>query len=339
MTHLVHSKTHDEGEELLTQNKSRYVLYPIQYADIFHMYKKAVSSFWTSDEINMEQDIQDLQRLNENEKQFILSVLAFFGSSDSVVMENLAARFMKEVQVSEAINFYAFQMAIEAIHSETYSLMIDTLARDAGEKERLFNAITHFPAIAEKQQWGLKWIDHPEASFAQRLVGFALIEGVFFSASFCCLFWLRERGLCPGLTFSNQLISRDESLHTEFACLLYSKIHHRVSADIVEEMVREAVDIEERFITESIPCSMIGMNAALMKEYIHFIADRMMLMLGYDKLFHAHNPFPFMEFSATDAKSNFFEQREASYSKATVSFTPGKSAVPGELNINLADDF
>ncbi len=329
-----------DHEELLVENKSRHVLFPIVYNDIYKMYKKASASYWVADEINFMQDLSDIEKLSENEKFFIMHVLAFFAASDGIVNENLAVRFMNDVKVSEARAFYTFQLAIETVHSETYSLLIDTYVKDPIEKDRLFNAVSHFPAIHEKADWALKWIENKDASFAQRLIAFAIVEGVFFSASFCAIFWLRERGLLPGLSFANQLISRDESLHTEFACLLYSKLHNRVPKHMVEDMFKEAVDIEMRFITESIPCHMIGMNADLMKEYIKYIADRVLIMLGYEKIYHAKNPFQFMESASLSelAIQNFFEGRNSSYSKAGVSTEIGKT-VPVRAKIDMDDDF
>jgi len=328
----------DANEELLQCNKNRYTLYPIMYDDIHKMYKKATASFWQADEINFQQDLSDLEKLNENEKHFINHILAFFAASDGIVMENLSMRFSNEIAVPEAKAFYAFQNAIEAIHSETYSLLIDTYVRDPVVKMQLFNAVDNFPAIKEKAEWAIKWINDKDSSFAQRLIAFAIVEGLFFSASFCAIFWLRERGLLPGLSFANQLISRDESLHTEFACLLYKYIHNRVPSDVVKQIMEEAVDIEMRFITESIPCNMIGMNADLMKEYIMYIADRLMVMLGYDKIYHKTNPFTFTEIASLEGKSSFFEVRVSEYSKP-VSMVAGQSAIPTEININHDDDF
>lgn len=324
-------------EPILTEEKSRHVYFPVKYQDIHEMYKKAASSYWVAEEINFEQDLTDLEKLSKNEKHFIKQVLAFFAASDGIVMENLAVRFMNDVAIAEAKAFYSFQIAMEQVHSETYSLLIDTYERNPDEKEKLFNAVNTFPAIREKADWALKWILHPEASFAQRLIAFAIVEGVYFSSSFAAIFWLRERGILPGLSFANQLISRDENLHTEFACLLYSKIKNRVPVNIVHDMFHEAVEIEDRFITESIPCSMINMNEALMKEYIRFIADRTLLMLGYDKLFNKANPFSFMEASALEGKTNFFEKRVSEYVKAGVN-ADGKS-MPTRVAIDLDADF
>ena len=262
------------NEPLLTEQKSRHVMFPVEYPDIFEMYKKHVSTYWTADELNFQQDLVDLEKLSENEKYFINHVLAFFAASDGIVSENLSERFSKDVPKAEVRAFYAFQNAMEQVHSESYSLLIDTYVKDAREKDRLFNAVENFPAIKEKAEWGLKWIADQKASFAQRLIAFAIIEGVFFSASFCAIFWLRERGLLPGLSFANQLISRDEGLHTQFACLLYSKLVNKLDETIVHQMFEEAVEIEMKFITESIPCAMIGMNSELMKQ-IHQIYCRL----------------------------------------------------------------
>ena len=327
----------EAAEPILTEEKSRHVYFPIKYNDLHEMYKKAASSYWVAEEINFEQDITDLERLSKNEKHFIKQVLAFFAASDGIVMENLAVRFMNDVAIAEAKAFYSFQIAMEQVHSETYSLLIDTYERNPDEKEKLFNAVNTFPAIHEKAKWAMKWIMHPEASFAQRLIAFAIVEGVYFSSSFAAIFWLRERGILPGLSFANQLISRDENLHTEFACLLYSKIVNRVPENVVIDMFNEAVDIEDRFITESIPCSMINMNEALMKEYIRYIADRTMLMLGYDKIYNKQNPFSFMEASCLESKGNFFECKISEYAKAGVN-AEGKS-IPIKVNVDLNADF
>ena len=325
-------------------NKSKYVMFPIKYPDVYAMYKMAASAYWVPDEINFAQDLVDIEKLSDNEKYFIYHVLAFFAASDGIVMENLATRFGREIPNAEVRAFYAFQNAMEAVHSETYSLLIDTYEKDDARKDRLFNAVTNFPAIKQKADWALKWIDGSESgsSFAQRLVAFAIVEGLFFSASFCAIFWLRDRGLLPGLGFANQLIARDESMHTDFACLLYSKIERtRLSEATIEAMFREAVDIECAFITESIPCSLIGMNQDLMIDYIKYIADRLLLILGYPKLYHKENPFPFMEKSASDTKVSFFERRNADYAKSGISYVAGKSALT-ELSLSFDgthDDF
>lgn len=326
-------------EPITIETKSRHVLYPIMYPAIFQMFKTAQVSYWVTDEINFQQDLTDLEKLSVDEKNFIRQILAFFAASDGIVMENLAERFMKDVAIPEAKAFYAFQIAMEAVHSETYSLLIDTYTRDPVEKDRLFNAVMHFDAIREKAEWSLKWITNKEASFAQRLIAFAIVEGVFFSASFCAIFWLRKRGLLPGLSFANQLISRDEGLHTEFACLLYSYIQHRVPRDVVVQMFQEAVDIEKRFITESIPCSMIGMNAAMMTDYIMFVADRVLKMLDYEPIYNKKNPFEWMEMSALEGKANFFETRVSEYVKATHTHGNGHSSSQDALCLDESVDF
>lgn len=323
-------------ENLLTENKNRYVMFPIEYPDVWAMYKKAVASFWSADEINFNQDLVDLEKLNKNEKYFINHILAFFAASDGIVCENLSERFSKDVPKPEVRAFYAFQNAMESIHSECYSLLIDTYVKDNNEKNMLFNAVDNFPAIKEKADWAIKWISDEKSSFAQRLIAFGIVEGIFFSASFCAIFWLRERGLLPGLSFANQLISRDEALHTEFACILYNHLENKLSYDVLKDMIEEAVNIEMKFITESIPCAMIGMNSELMKQYILFVADRLVVMLGYNKLYNVKNPFDFMEFASLEGKTNFFEKRVAEYSKAGVTAT---SKGMEDITINLDSDF
>lgn len=325
-------------EDLLTEDRNKYVMFPIKYPDIYEMYKKAASAYWLPDEINFQQDTIDIDKLSENEKYFINHILAFFAASDGIVMENLATRFSKDIPVPEVKAFYAFQNAMEAVHSETYSLLIDTYVKDPIQKDELFNAVSNFPAIKNKASWAIQWIENENASFAQRLIGFAIVEGLFFSASFCAIFWLRERGLLPGLSFANQLIARDESMHTDFACLLYSKLTQRVPKELVESMFRDAVEIEKEFIIESIPCSMIGMNKELMTDYIMYIADRLLLLLGYDKIYNTTNPFQFMEMSASETKASFFEVKVSSYAKP-VSFVGGQSVIPTELSIDTSDDF
>jgi ribonucleotide reductase beta subunit family protein with ferritin-like domain len=322
-------------EPLLTETKNKFVMFPVEYPDIYAMYKKASSAYWVADEINFNQDLIDFEKLSTDEKFFITHILAFFAASDGIVMDNLDLNFSQEIPKSEVRAFYSFQNGIEAVHSEVYSLTIDTYIKDPVEKDRLFNAVTNFPAIKEKADWALQWLNK-EAPFAQRLVAFSIVEGIFFSASFCAIFWLRERGLMPGLVFANQLIARDESMHTDFACLLYSKLVNKLPYKTIQDMVREAVEIEERFIIESIPCSMIGMNSKLMAEYIKFIADRHLMMLGVDKLYGVKNPFAFMEKSAADVKQSFFEVRVSEYAKP-VSFIGGQSTIPGKLEIT--EDF
>ena len=327
-------------EPFLSENQSRYVMFPIQHPDIFEMYKQATSSFWVCDELTFAQDMIDLEKkMTASEKQFIFQILAFFSSSDGVVIENLQQRFTQEIKIPEALAFYAFQSAIEAVHSEAYSLMIDTYCKgDDTMKHRLFNAVTTFPAIAEKNAWAIKWVNDHTATFAKRVFAFAIVEGLFFSASFCALFWVRSRGLLPGLSFANQLIARDEGLHTAFACLIYSKLKNRLSVSEAHAMMTEAVDIERRFITESIPCSMIGMNADLMTQYIKYIADRLLTQLSYDKIYNTQNPFSFVEQATIPAKQNFFEGRSSEYSLACVNVN-GKQAIPDMLSLNMDDDF
>lgn len=334
-----HSNIHDKNETILqdVSASERYVLFPIKYPDMFQMYKKASSVYWVADEINFAEDLKHLDTMNQNEKYFVNHILAFFAGSDGIVMENLGTRFLQDINIPEAKNFYAFQIAIEAVHSETYSLLIDTYCKDDKEKTNLFKAIDNFPAIKEKADWGLKWIDNSNVSFAQRLIAFSIVEGVFFSASFCAIFWLKERGLLPGLSFANALISRDESLHTEFACMLYQYIDNRVPENIVHNMFKEAVDIEYRFISESLPVSLIGMNSDLMKEYICYIADRVLSMLGYDKLYNKSNPFHFTQYSDVDGKTNFFDAKVSEYQLGSINIDSGKSAIPDKIEVS--DDF
>lgn len=334
-----HPASYDNDEPILIQGTSseRYVLFPIKYPDLFKMYKKAASVYWVAEEINFAQDLKHLDKMTDDEKYFVNHVLAFFAGSDGIVIENLGGRFSTEVNIPEAKQFYAFQSAMEAVHSETYSLLIDTYCKNDVEKEKLFKAIEIFPAISEKAEWAIKWINNKEASFAQRLIAFAIVEGVFFSASFCAIFWLKERGLLPGLSFANQLISRDESLHTEFACMLYQYLENKVPVEIVHDMMKEAVDIEDKFINESIRCSMIGMNSILMKDYICYIADRVLVMLGYPKIYNKENPFQFMEYSAVDGKSNFFEILPTEYSKGAMVIDKEGASIPDKFEVS--DDF
>jgi ribonucleoside-diphosphate reductase subunit M2 len=303
-------------EPLLAPDDNRYVMFPIKYNDIWEMYKRSIDSFWHTGEISLAQDLNDWNKLNDDERNFIKMVLAFFSSSDALVTDNLGTRFMNEVQVSEARAFYAFQIAIETIHSEMYSILIDTYIKDSEEKTKLFQATSNYPCIEKKFKWAEKWLNDKRSNFATRLVGFALVEGLFFSSSFAAIYWIKKRGLMPGLTFSNELISRDEALHTEFAILLYSKINKKIPKKKLYEIVKEAVDIEKEFITESIPCRMIGMNSKLMCQYIEFVADRLCLQLGYDKLYNSSNPFDFMELISIESKVNFFERTNAEYALA-----------------------
>jgi ribonucleotide reductase beta subunit family protein with ferritin-like domain len=305
-------------EILLKEDNNRLTIFPIQYEHIWDMYKKAVSSFWSVEEIDLSKDLDDFNKLSENERKFIKNILAFFSSSDTIVNINLGERFLIEVQLLEAKFFYAFQMTMENIHSETYSLLIDTYFKDPQEKHESFNAIQYIPCIQKKAEWCFKWINDQQSSFAQRLIAFAIVEGVFFSGAFCSIFWLKERGMMPGLAFSNELISRDEGMHVEFAILLYSMIKNRLPEETVHQIVREAVEVEKNFIIESIPCSLLGMNSELMSVYIEFVADRLLSQMNYNKIWNVANPFPFMERISIETKSNFFESRVSQYSKANV---------------------
>jgi ribonucleoside-diphosphate reductase beta chain len=307
----------NEEEPLLQENKNRFVLFPIQHSDIWQMYKQAEASFWTAEEIDLAQDQSNWESLNDGERHFISHVLAFFAASDGIVNENLGANFFNEVQFPEAKCFYGFQIMMENIHSETYSLLIDTYIKDPKEKQRLFHALETVPCVQRKGEWALKWINSD--NFAERLVAFAAVEGIFFSGSFCSIFWLKKRGLMPGLTFSNELISRDEGLHCDFACLLYTQyLKGKLSKDRVYEIIRDAVSIEQEFVTDALPVNLIGMNAKLMNEYIEFVADRLLVALGYPKMFNSANPFDFMEMISLQGKTNFFEKRVAEYQKAGV---------------------
>ncbi|RZJ61038.1 MAG: ribonucleoside-diphosphate reductase [Hymenobacter sp.] len=303
-------------EPLLAENPNRFVLFPIQNPEVWDFYKKAEASFWTAEEIDLGQDQKDWNNLNDNERHFIKHVLAFFAASDGIVNENLAINFMQEVQMPEARCFYGFQIMMENIHSETYSLLIDTYIKDPKEKDYLFNALETVPAVQRKGQWALKWIN--SENFAERLIAFAAVEGIFFSGSFCSIFWLKKRGLMPGLTFSNELISRDEGLHCDFACLLYSYLENKLPEERVQAIIRDAVTIEQEFVTEALPVSLIGMNARTMSQYIEFVADRLLVSLGCGKIYNSTNPFDFMEMISVQGKTNFFEKRVAEYQKAGV---------------------
>ena len=306
-------------ELLLKENPNRFVLFPIKYDKIWDLYKKQQKCYWQAEELKLNDDMNDWNlKLNDDEKYFIKNVLAFFAGSDGIVLENLGTRFLTEVQLPEARCFYGFQLMMENIHSEVYSLLIDTYIKDKTEKNRLLNAIEEIDCIKKKANWALKWINDENSTFALRLIAFAVVEGIFFSGSFCSIFWLKERGLMPGLTFSNELIARDEGMHTDFACLLYSMISNKLSQKKVFSVIDEAVGIEKSFITESLPCNLIGMNSGLMTEYIEFVADRLLQQLGYNKLYNANNPFPFMEMISIDSKVNFFEKRNEAYRKAEV---------------------
>mgnify|MGYP006221060249 CR=1 FL=1 len=304
-------------EPILQENPNRFVLFPIQHHEIWKMYKQAEASFWTAEEIDLQQDLTDWEnKLNDDEKHFIKHVLAFFAASDGIVNENLAENFLAEVQYTEAKFFYGFQISIENIHSETYSLLIDTYIKDSAEKASLFNAIETLDCVKKKGNWALRWID--KGSFAERLVAFAAVEGIFFSGSFCSIFWLKKRGLMPGLTFSNELISRDEGLHCDFACLLYNNLVNKLSQETVIEIIKDAVVYEKEFVTDAIPVRLIGMNADLMCQYIEFVADRLLVALNCPKVYETPNPFDFMEMISLQGKTNFFEKRVAEYQKAGV---------------------
>ena len=303
-------------EPLLAEDESRYVMFPIQDQSIWDMYKKQVDCFWRAEEIDLSKDLASWDTLTDDEKYFIKMIIAFFAASDGIVLENLGIRFMSEVQLSEARAFYGFQIAMENIHSEVYSLLIDTYVKDETEKDSLFNAIENFPCIRKKADWAIKWINDKRSSFATRLIAFACVEGIFFSGAFCSIYWLKKRGKMPGLTFSKERLSRDEALHTEFAVLLYSKLAKKLPKKKVVEMIQEAVEIEKEFICEALPCRLISMNSKLMSQYIEFVADRLLVQLGYDKVYNATCPFDFMEQISVEGKTNFFEKRVGEYALA-----------------------
>jgi len=306
---------------LLAADDNRFVMFPIKYDDIWQMYKKQVDCFWRAEEIDLTKDLSHWESLHHNEKYFISMILAFFAASDGIVLENLASRFMSDVQVSEARAFYGFQIAMENIHSETYSLLIETYIKDKMEKDKLFNAIENFTCIKKKSDWAQKWIHDNRSSFATRLVAFACVEGIFFSGAFCSIYWLKKRGLMPGLTFSNELISRDEALHCEFAILLYNKLFKKIDKTRIHEIIKEAVEIEIEFICEALPCRLIGMNSDMMTQYIQFCADRLSVQLGYKKIYGVSNPFDFMELISLEGKTNMFERKIGEYSLANKSNT------------------
>lgn len=305
-------------EPILTPDDNRFVMFPIKYDDIWSMYKKQIDCFWRAEEIDLSKDLNHWETLTADEKHFVSMILAFFAASDGIVLENLAQRFMSDVQISEARAFYGFQIAMENIHSETYSLLIETYIKDKDQKHKLFNAIENYPCIKKKSDWAQKWINDNRSSFATRLVAFACIEGIFFSGAFCSIFWLKKRGLMPGLTFSNELISRDEALHCEFAILLYSKLEKKVAKAKIHDIIKECVEIETEFICEALPCRLIGMNSELMTQYIQFVADRLCVQLGYPKIYNATNPFSFMEMISIEGKTNFFERKVGDYALANV---------------------
>lgn len=304
-------------EPLLTPDDKRFVMFPIRDQSIWEMYKKQVACFWTVEEVDLSKDILTWETLNADEKHFISMILAFFAASDGIVQENLALRFFGDVQLPEARAFYGFQIAMENCHSETYSLLIESYIKNEEEKHKLFNAIENYPCIKKKSDWAQKWINDNRSSFATRLVAFACIEGIFFSGAFCSIYWIKKRNLLPGLTFSNELISRDEALHTEFAVLLYSRLQKKIGKARIYEIIKEAVDIETEFICEALPCKLIGMNSDLMSQYIKFVADRLSLQLGYDKIYNVANPFEFMELISLQGKTSFFEKSVSDYALAT----------------------
>ncbi len=318
-------------EPLLIEDDNRFVMFPIQDEKIWAMYKKQVDCFWRAEEVDLSKDLTHWNNLSDEERHFISMVLAFFAASDGLVIENLGVRFMSEVQLSEARAFYGFQIAMENIHSQMYSQLIETYIQDREKKQNLFQALNNYECIKKKGDWAKKWINDNRSSFATRLVAFACVEGIFFSGAFCSIFWLKKRGLMPGLTFSNELISRDEALHTEFAILLYSKLNKKINKNRIYDIIKEAVEIEKEFITESLPCRLIGMNANLMKQYIEFIADRLSCQLGYDKIYNSSNPFDFMELISVESKTNFFEKRVSEYALA--------DKTKDENVFDLSDDF
>ncbi|MBL7936340.1 MAG: ribonucleotide-diphosphate reductase subunit beta [Bacteroidia bacterium] len=321
-------------EPILAENKDRFVIFPIKHNDIWDFYKKSEASFWTAEEIDLSNDTADWNnKLNDNERHFVKHVLAFFAASDGIVNENLAINFLNEVQYPEARFFYGFQVMMENIHSETYSLLIDTYIKDPVEKDKLLHAVETVPCVGKKADWALKWISN--GTFAERLIAFAAVEGIFFSGSFCSIFWLKKRGLMPGLSFSNELISRDEGLHCDFACLLYSDhIKNKLPKEQVTKIITDAVVIEKEFVSDAIPVRLIGMNADLMCQYIEFCADRLLLALGCDKFYNASNPFDFMEMISLQGKTNFFEKRVAEYQKSGVMNNKEENNV-----FNLDEDF
>lgn len=327
------STTTPQPEPLLVENPGRFVVFPIEHHDIWEMYKKAVASFWTVEEVDLAHDKNDWDSLTDNERHFISHVLAFFAASDGIVNENLTTNFSTEIQIPEARFFYGFQIAIENIHSEMYSLLIDSYIKDTREKTRLLNAIETIPCVTKKAEWALKWCNTQSASFAERLIAFAVVEGIFFSGSFASIFWLKKRGKMHGLCFSNELISRDEGLHTDFACLLYTKVVNKLPTERIREIVCEAVDIEKEFVTEALPVRLIGMNSDQMGEYIEFCADRLILSLGEEKIYNTSNPFNWMEMISLSGKTNFFEKRVGEYSKA------GVGVPPEDQKFALDDDF
>ncbi|KAF8875749.1 ribonucleotide reductase small subunit [Mucidula mucida] len=330
----------ESEEPLLKESKRRFVLFPIQYHEIWQMYKKAEASFWTAEEMDLSKDLHDWNnRLTDNERHFISHVLAFFAASDGIVNENLVERFSGEVQAAEARCFYGFQIMMENIHSETYSLLIDTYIKDPARREYLFDAIETIPCIKRKADWAIKWINDHRSTFAERLVAFAAVEGIFFSGSFASIFWMKKRGLMPGLTFSNELISRDEGMHTDFACLLFTHLKRRPHPEVVKTIITEAVKIEQEFLTDALPVSLIGMNAELMCRYIEFVADRLLVALGNEKIYKVTNPFDFMDMISLQGKTNFFEKRVSDYSKAGINHSGTADSSTTSKTFLLDEDF
>uniref|UniRef100_A0A1A7YPW5 Ribonucleoside-diphosphate reductase subunit M2 n=1 Tax=Iconisemion striatum TaxID=60296 RepID=A0A1A7YPW5_9TELE len=316
------AKSSSEEEPLLKENPRRFVILPIQYQDIWQMYKQAEASFWTAEEVDLSKDLQHWESLKDEDRHFISHVLAFFAASDGIVNENLVERFTQEVQIPEARCFYGFQIAMENIHSEMYSLLINTYIKEPKEREYLFNAIETLPCVKKKADWALNWIGNKNATYGERVVAFAAVEGIFFSGSFAAIFWLKKRGLMPGLTFSNELISRDEGLHCDFACLMFKHLVNKPSSKIVTSIIRNAVEIEQEFLTEALPVKLIGMNCDMMKQYIEFVADRLLLELGFSKIYESDNPFDFMENISLEGKTNFFEKRVGEYQRMGVMSAP-----------------
>ena len=323
-------------EPLLSETKSRYVIFPIEYNDIWSMYKKHVSTYWTVEEIDFSKDHKDWDNLTNDEQHFIKNILAFFAASDGIVNENLVLNFMSEIKVPEALAFYSFQNAIETVHSETYSLLIDTYIKEPDEKNRLLNAVETIPCVRKKADWAIKWIESDKDNFATRLIAFACVEGIFFSGAFCSIYWLKERGVMHGLTFSNELISRDESLHTEFAILLYSHIKNKLTEEQVHNIIKDAVVIEKEFIIDRLPCRLLGMNSDLMSQYIEFVSDRISVQLGYNKIYIVLNPFDFMNRIGLEDKQNFFEVRVSNYSKAEIHNTENSKL---DFDFDMDEDF
>jgi ribonucleoside-diphosphate reductase beta chain len=324
-------------EPMLQENLDRFVLFPIQHSDIWEMYKQQMACFWTAEEIDLAEDLKDWKELNNDEQHFLKHILAFFAASDGIVNENLGVNFSNEVCWPEARCFYGFQIMMENIHAETYSLLIDTYIKDEKEKDHLFKALETVPSVKRKGDWAMRWLSRKKGSFAERLVAFAAVEGIFFSGSFCAIFWLKKRGLMPGLTFSNELISRDEGLHCDFACLLHNKLLRGAGAAKITRIIAEAVEIEIEFVTSALPVSLIGMNSILMEQYIQFVADRLLVALGASKLYNVVNPFPWMEMISMQGKTNFFEKRVAEYQKAGVMDNSSLGSVQQRFSVD--EDF